>query len=98
MRVNFNHGAQPASETNRSGAQNHTEARQVASRGLAEDQAQLSGAHAQVGALTAQAAQLPDVRPERVQALRLAVQSGAYRASPEAVAGALVSHMIRTSV
>ncbi len=66
-----------------------------ASRGLGgEDQTDLSGAHAQVQALVAEASQLPEVREERVQALRQAVERGGYSTSPEAVAGALVGHML----
>ncbi len=61
---------------------------------LGEDQAQLSGAHLQVQALAAQASQLPEVRQERVSALRQAVESGNYSPSPEQVAGALLSHMM----
>jgi flagellar biosynthesis anti-sigma factor FlgM len=46
-----------------------------------------------VEALAAQASQLPEVRQERVQALREAVQSGRYDVNPEQVAGALLAHM-----
>jgi flagellar biosynthesis anti-sigma factor FlgM len=60
---------------------------------MGEDQAQLSGAHLQVAALAAQAAALPEVRQERVQALRQAIQSGQYRSDAQKLAGALISHM-----
>jgi flagellar biosynthesis anti-sigma factor FlgM len=46
-----------------------------------------------VAALAAQAAALPEVRQERVQALRQAMQSGQYHADPQKLAGALMSHM-----
>ena len=95
MRIELNAGPQPAPESNRSSAQNTGAAGSpTASHALGEDQAQLSGAHAQVQALAAQASQLPEVREERVQALRQAVQSGQYHASPEKVAGAVFAHMI----
>ena len=58
------------------------------------DQAQLSGAHIQVQALAAQASQLPEVRAEKVSALREAVQSGNYRPNPSNIAGGLISEML----
>jgi len=59
---------------------------------LGEDQAQLSGVHAQVQMLVGEALQLPEVRQERVQALRQAVTSGKYQPSANDVAGALLSN------
>jgi flagellar biosynthesis anti-sigma factor FlgM len=96
MRIDLNPGPQPLPETDRGSAQNsRTAGSSTASSGLAgEDQAELSGAHAQVQVLVAQASQLPEVREERVQALRQAVQSGHYQSSPEKVAGAMFAHMI----
>jgi flagellar biosynthesis anti-sigma factor FlgM len=61
---------------------------------LGEDQAQLSGVHAQVQVLVGQALQLPEVRQERVQALRQAVTSGKYQPSAQDVAGALLLNTI----
>lgn len=63
-----------------------------------EDKGQSSGVHVLVQALASEAAQLPEmrqekVRQERVSALRQAVQSGDYRPDPEQVAGALFSHL-----
>ena len=97
MRIELNNGPQSVPESNRSGAQNAPSGGLSATNGLGEDQAQLSGAHLQVQALAAQAAQLPEVREERVQALRQAVQSGQYHPSPENVAGAILTHMIASS-
>jgi len=97
MRIDFNQGAQPAIETKQTGAepQAATSAAQAgSSQALGEDQAQLSGAHAQVQALAAQAAQLPEVRQEKVSALRQAVAAGRYQADPEQVAGAMLTEMI----
>jgi flagellar biosynthesis anti-sigma factor FlgM len=102
MRIDLNHGPQPLDENSRSNS-----AESAATGGgsplngpgyglgkLGEDQAQLSGAHVQVQALAAEAFQLPEVRQERVQSLRQAIQSGQYTASPEKVAGAVLTHMI----
>jgi len=95
MRIDLTQGSQPAPETNRANARNESATNNAsATSGLGEDQAQLSGAHAQVQALAAQAAQLPEVREERVQALRQAVEGRHYRPSPEKVAGAMFAHMI----
>ena len=93
MRVDLNYGPQAAPETNRNGTPNPAASGSPAANPvLGEDQAQLSGAHVQVQALVAQAAQLPEVRQERVQALRQAVESGQYQARPQEVAGALLAH------
>jgi flagellar biosynthesis anti-sigma factor FlgM len=96
MRIDLNHEPQQVSETNLTNAQNAT-TRPSAGNGLGDDQAQLSGAGAQVEALAAQASQLPEVRQERVQALRQAVQGGQYQASPEQVAGAMFAHLLAGS-
>jgi len=93
MRIDLHYGPQQAAETQRNSAPEGT-AVNSASRGPAEDHTQLSGAHIQVAALAAQAAQLPEVRQERVHALRQAVESGSYHADPEKVADALAAHMI----
>jgi flagellar biosynthesis anti-sigma factor FlgM len=95
MRIDLNQGPQQLNESNRNGAQNPvTSGSSSLGNALGEDQAQLSGSHVQVNALAAQASQLPEVRQERVQALRQAVQSGQYTASPEEVAGAMFADMI----
>ena len=109
MRIDLNPAAQPLSESDRSGAAGTAAAATASSvsgsghasgalSGLGgEDQAELSGAHTQVAALVAQAAQLPEVRQERVQALRQAIQRGRYQSSPEEVARAVLAHMIAGS-
>jgi len=96
MRIDLNHGPQSSIETNRSGTQSTGAAASSSANRVVsgEDQAELSGAHAQVQALVAQASQLPEIRQERVHALRQAVQSGHYQPSPEQVAGAMFAHMI----
>ena len=97
MRINLN--PQQIAESSRSEAQNTAPASSgiSANSALAPDQAQLSTVHAQVQALTAQAVQLPEVRQERVVALRQTVQNGSYRPSSEQVAQAVFVHMIAGS-
>jgi len=95
MRIDLTQGTQPAAETNRTNARDSAAINNGStSSGLGEDQAQLSGAHAQVEALAAQAAQLPEVRQARVQILRQALQSGQYNPDPEKIAGAMFADMI----
>lgn len=100
MRIDLNHAPQATPETDRANpASNRVGSGSSANNVLGgEDQAQLSGAHAQVPALVAQVSQLPEVRQERVHALRQAIQSGHYRTNPDKVAGALFNHMIPASV
>ena len=96
MRIDFHYGPQATAESERSSAQKAAAAdRAPSSEVLApEDQTQLSNAHAQVQALSAQASHLPEVREERIEALRQAVQAGHYHCDPGRVAGSLVDQMI----
>lgn len=59
----------------------------------AEDTFQLSGTLGQVQSLKAQLAQTPDVRSERVAALRQQVQQGTYHPTNEQIANAMVSEL-----
>ncbi len=98
MRIDQNQGPQQLTETNRNSAQTASGSAVSASNAYeAEDQTELSGAHTQVQALVAQASQLPEVREERVHALRQAIQGGHYDPSPEKVAGALFTNMVAGS-
>ncbi len=96
MRVNLNQPAEGLVESSgaNSGKAAATPAGAAANSVLGEDQAQLSEVHAQVQALVAQAAQLPEVRQERVQALRQVVQGGNYNPAPQQIAGALLEDML----
>jgi flagellar biosynthesis anti-sigma factor FlgM len=93
MRINPQFGPQPAPENERRGAQSGTANSIFSGVAGGEDQAQLSGALTQVDALAAQAAQLPEIRQERVQSLRQAVFGGQYQLDPQKVAGALLADM-----
>jgi flagellar biosynthesis anti-sigma factor FlgM len=98
MRIDSSQGAQalPESQATNSTASGKAGAAvaTVTSSPLGEDQAQLSGVHVQIQALVGQALQLPEIRQERVQALRQAVASGKYQPSAQEVAGALLSNAI----
>jgi flagellar biosynthesis anti-sigma factor FlgM len=94
MRIDLNQGPQAAPETRAGSVRNAPASSNSGASPLGEDQAQLSAMHAQAQALTAQAAQLPEIRQERVQALRQAVESGRYRVNSQQLAGAMVAHMV----
>jgi flagellar biosynthesis anti-sigma factor FlgM len=93
MRINFHSGPQPAAEPESNRAPNAA-GRLTHSSAAGADQAQLSAAHVQVQALAFQAAQLPEMRAEKVQSLREALATREYRVEPEKVAAALISHML----
>jgi flagellar biosynthesis anti-sigma factor FlgM len=96
MRIDPNQGGQPLAESNRSSSQsaaNAETARAAASSGLGEDQAQLSGTHVQAQVLTAQALQFPEIRQEKVNALRQVVESGSYHPGANQVADAIFAHL-----
>ena len=96
MRIDLSQGAQPLAENDRTGNQNRAgaENRASASSTQGEDQAQLSDAHVQVQALAAQVAQFPEIRQEKVNALRQVVLEGNYRPSSKQLAGALFDEMV----
>ena len=98
MRIDSNQGAQPLQESQTSAqapARGNPSA--TASSALGEDQAQLSGVHVQVQALVAQALHFPEIRQEKVSALRQAVLGGGYQSSPDQIAKALFDHMVAKS-
>jgi negative regulator of flagellin synthesis FlgM len=76
-------GAQP-SQTN--GAPDNTQVDP-------QDSFQLSGTLGLVQQLKAQLAQVPDVRSERVAALRQQVQQGTYKPTNDQIANAMVSEL-----
>lgn len=62
-----------------------------------EDTFQASGRHAEVQHLTAQAANLPDVRSEKIAPLQAQVQNGTYKPDSGQVADALLAEQSRTA-
>jgi flagellar biosynthesis anti-sigma factor FlgM len=94
MRIDSNRSGQvPESEPSAPSSQAASSGSSAAGGVPGQDQAQLSGAHTLVQALAAEASQLPEVREEKVSALRQAVESGSYQTSSEKVAEALFSHL-----
>jgi flagellar biosynthesis anti-sigma factor FlgM len=99
MRIDSNQGGQTVSEGTQPATSSQTAAAGSSAAGaglsvnLQEDQTQLSGTHALVQALVAEVALMPDVRQEKVSALRQAVQRGDYSPDLEQVAGALFSQL-----
>jgi flagellar biosynthesis anti-sigma factor FlgM len=94
MRIDSNQGPQPLNESTSTGSHSATGAGDSSSYAIGEDQALFTGTHTQIDALAAQTSQLPEIREERVLALRQAVESGKYSPSPGQVAGAVVDSMI----
>jgi flagellar biosynthesis anti-sigma factor FlgM len=96
MRIDLNEQPQLFAETEVSSRERvtGTYAASASDACASEDQAELSGVRAQVRALAAQAARLPEVRQERVQALRQTIERGLYCPGPARVAGAILEHMI----
>jgi anti-sigma28 factor (negative regulator of flagellin synthesis) len=96
MRIDLNECPQPFAETEVSSPKGLIGAYRASASNTSagEDQAELPRVQAQVWALVAQAAQLPEVRQERVHALRRAIQSGLYCPGHAKVAGAIFEHMI----
>src|ERR1700691_2231575 len=94
MRIDPNPAAQAFPESRSSSPSPASgDTRVSAGNPLGEDQTQLSGIHAQVQTLTAQAAQLPEIRQEKVNALRQAVLGGSYQPSAAQVADGLFAYM-----
>jgi len=80
------------------GANGRSKAETAASRassGSATDEAHFSSEHQTVQKLEAEAGKLPDVRRDKVEALRSAVESGRYRPSAEQIAGAMLEEIVR---
>lgn len=65
----------------------------AATNPLGEDEALLSGLHVQVQALVAQASQLPEIRQERVNALRQTVLGGRYQPGSKQIAESVFAHL-----
>jgi flagellar biosynthesis anti-sigma factor FlgM len=97
MRIDANQQPQQAANSERAGNQppaGTNAAAASAASALGEDQAQLSGFHAQVQSLVAHLAGLPETTQQKVSALREAVGSGKYQVRPDQVAGALFSNLV----
>jgi negative regulator of flagellin synthesis FlgM len=107
MRIEGNPAAQPLPESGRSAnssvargdartsatSSTTSSATSSASGNLGEDQAELSGAHGQVRELAGQALQFPEIRQEKVTALRQVFLSGNYQPSSKQIADAMFAHM-----
>ena len=66
----------------------------TASESAIQDEAQFSSYAARRSALEKHVNDLPEIRAEKVDALRAAVQSGRYQVSPAKIADALFSAMM----
>ena len=89
----------PASQN--SATERAKEVRSAASKGTTaarfaqpNDTVQLSSGQATIRQLVSQLNQVPEVRQEQVNALRLQVQSGQYKRTNEQVAGAIANQLL----
>jgi flagellar biosynthesis anti-sigma factor FlgM len=96
MRIDGNQTAQPLPESGRSANSGPAGSEAASSAGspLGEDQARFSGGQGQIQALVGQALQFPEIREEKVNALRQAVLGGTYQASSKQFADAMFVHML----
>jgi flagellar biosynthesis anti-sigma factor FlgM len=96
MRVDSSQEVQSLPESGRSGSPGGAggDARSSVSSTLGEDQAQFSGARGRVQALAKQVLQFPEIRQEKVDALRQVVLDGSYQISSKQLAGAVFAHML----
>jgi len=96
MRIDGNQAAQSLPERARSANPSPASSAAGSSSGgpLSEDQAQFSGAPGQIQALTEQVLQFPEIRQEKVNALRQAVVGGGYQPSSKQVADAVFAYML----
>jgi len=97
MRVDSNQAVQSLPESGRSDSPSpaSSDARSPASRPQ-DDQVQFSGAQGQIQALAEQVLQFPEIRQEKVNALRQAVLDGDYQVGSKQVADAVFAHMLAT--
>ena len=95
MRIDSNQTVPLSPESGRSSSAGASgvEKRAPIRSALGEDSAQLSGAQVQVQALVAQALQFPEVRQEKVDALRQSVFGGSYQPTAKQVAEAVFAHL-----
>ncbi len=100
MRIDGNGGSQPLVEVASGASQTaaslngQTPSQTVDAGVLAEDQADLSGSHTEVQALTAQALQFPEIREDKVNTLRQVVENGSYRFSSGQIADAMLADVV----
>jgi flagellar biosynthesis anti-sigma factor FlgM len=95
MRNDPNPQAQPVPDSNRNGNPSlaSNSAGSASSSLLGEDQASLSGTPGQFEAVASEAAQFPEIRQERVNALRQSVLEGSYKPTSDQIAGSIFEHL-----
>jgi Anti-sigma-28 factor, FlgM len=96
LRIDLHQAAQPLLESGRTGNPSRANGGicPFVSSLLDEDQAQRSGARVQVQPLAAKVLQFPEIRQEKVNALRQVVLGGSYQPSSNQVAEAVFAHML----
>ena len=90
--LSFPEDLQPQQKVARTGSSSQPNRSAPADSG--QDQAQLSADSVTIQQLKSQLARVPEVRPERVEALRQAVSSGSYQVSDQQLGNAIASDML----
>jgi flagellar biosynthesis anti-sigma factor FlgM len=93
MRIDLNPSpeAQEAGPATPAGAR--TNAAAAGGTALGSDTAQLSSDQGRVQSLSAQVNNLPEIRQEKVDAVRRVIRDGSYQVTPEQTAEAMLSDM-----
>jgi flagellar biosynthesis anti-sigma factor FlgM len=92
MRIDLHVRSTEVSESSRSGASSGAEKKRaaVAAEQRGHDEAHLSFSPARVRELERMARELPDLRKDRVESLKSAIQDGRYEAPAEQVSSAML--------
>ena len=90
MKIDLNHSTPDPVVTQRGGNNNANAASTSQVHNAADDTASLSFDRASVGSLVSQAMASPDVRQDKVDALRQAISSGQYKVEPTKIAEAML--------
>lgn len=94
MRIDLHVGSREVTESSRSGASNGTAKKKAAADASAQahsDEAKLSFSSARLRELEQLAANIPDIRKDRVESFKTALQEGRYEPQPEQVSSAMLA-------
>lgn len=95
MRIDLNTGLQPSSANSQSIISTLTEVSDsTLDNAAGEDEAGFCDAQPQVQRLADQALRFPEIRHEKINALRKVIREGSYDRGPEQVADAVLEHML----
>lgn len=95
MRIDLNFAPQEPLNPDKPGKPGSRSSAEVTGSGTSgADQAHISAGAARVKALEAEVSNMPEVRRDRVESLRRALDAGTYEVKPEQVASAMFSELM----